>query len=406
MTSYLNELGIVCALGDNKKTVLTNFLAGSNQCMTSNNEFGVDTFIGKINVTLPELSSNDYRFNTRNNQIALLAFRQIEAQLSILKKIIEKKKIKDNENDGTVNIAVVIGTSTSGIASGEESMAHYLATGSHEKDYHYTKQEMGSCAHFIAQLVGANASVYSISTACTSSAKAMISGQRLLKSGIADIVIAGGVDSLCKMTINGFHAIASLDHNHSLPFQKSRAGINIGEGAGLFLMSRIKSDIALSGFGESSDAHHISAPHPEGKGAKVAMEAALQNAKLNADEINYINLHGTGTVQNDAMEAKAVNDLFSRDTPCSTSKHIHGHCLGAAGAIEAGLCWLLLSSINKNNSYPSMYIESEIDDTIDRINLTVKNEVSNITSVNDLQHCMSNSYAFGGNNASLILSKT
>lgn len=396
MTIYLNDLGLVSALGSDKKTVLTNFLAGEQGFMQKDNSFGIETVIGKVNANLPDVTQyGDYQ-NSRNNQLALLAFEQIT------KKFIEVKSKLSKEKGREINIAVVIGTSTSGIASGEQSMQHYLATGEHNQDYHYTMQEMGATAEFIAKLAGANASVYGISTACTSSAKALISGQRLLEHGLADIIIAGGVDSLCKMTINGFNALESISSTPTQPFQASRCGINIGEGAALFVMSQLASDVALTGYGESSDAHHISAPHPDGKGAVRAMLSALEHASLSAQEINYINLHGTGTRQNDAMEAKAVTQVFSKATPCSASKQLHGHCLGAAGAIEAGLCWLLLSDFNQENHYPAMNLSGDIDASLAEINLITQSQSSSDT----LSHCMSNSYAFGGNNASLVLSKT
>ncbi|NQZ28144.1 MAG: beta-ketoacyl-ACP synthase [Colwellia sp.] len=397
MSIYLNELGLVCALGTDKKTVLTNFLAGEQGFMKADSSFGINTVIGKVDAKLPDLTVfGDYQ-NSRNNQLAFLAFEQISVKLKQLIVTLGDEKKR------SLNIAVVIGTSTSGIASGEQSMQQYLASGEHDKNYHYAMQEMGATAEFIAKLAKANASVYGISTACTSSAKALISGQRLLENGLADIVIAGGVDSLCKMTINGFNALASISASHTLPFQAQRCGINIGEGAALFVMSQSADDIALTGFGETSDAHHISAPHPDGDGASKAMLAALESASLSASDISYINLHGTGTVQNDAMEAKAVAKVFDNVTPTipsTASKHLHGHCLGAAGAIEAGLCWLLLSDLNKDNHYPVMEIIGDLDTNIAPINLiTGKSPTNKI-----LRHCMSNSYAFGGNNASLILS--
>lgn len=404
MKIYLNDLGLACALGADKKSVLTNFLSGEQSFMQADASFGVETIIGKVDseklssgisdTTLSEINKYGEHQNTHNNQLALLAFEQIAEKLAEV-----KAKVSEAENRA-INIAVVVGTSTSGIASGEQSMQDYLATGSHNPDYHYEMQEMGATADFIATLAGANASVYSISTACTSSAKALISGQRLLESGLADIVIAGGVDSLCKMTINGFNALESISPKHTQPFQAQRCGINIGEGAALFLMSKLPGEISLKGFGETSDAHHISAPDPEGKGAAAAMSSALARANLDAQDISYINLHGTGTVQNDAMEAKAVANIFDNKTPCSASKQLHGHCLGAAGAIEAGLCWLLLSKLNETGNYPKMHVTGDLDTSIDEINLITEAHNSNQA----LKHCMSNSYAFGGNNASLILS--
>jgi 3-oxoacyl-[acyl-carrier-protein] synthase-1 len=208
------------------------------------------------------------------------------------------------------------------------------------------------------------------------------------------------------MTINGFNALESIAPTLTQPFQEKRCGINIGEGAALFIMSSLKSDVKLSGFGETSDAYHISAPDPKAYGAIQAMKKALERAKLKEENIDYINLHGTGTLQNDAMEAKAVGNVFKNKTPCSASKPLHGHCLGASGAIEAGLCWLLLSPLNEKNHYPMMPFFQSIDPSLKIIHLIQKNEANRFSLRQKLQHCMSNSYAFGGNNASLILSKT
>jgi 3-oxoacyl-[acyl-carrier-protein] synthase-1 len=396
MPIFLNSLGIVCAIGDNKSRVLTNFLQGNGHYMQQSDRFGVDTVIGEVTSQLPNMDAFPAHHKTRNNQLALLAFNQLSQELEQL-----KEKLKGSLKT-KIKIAVVIGTSTSGIASGEQSMGIYLQSGKHQSNYHYAMQEMGAPAEFIAQLAEANTSVYAISTACTSSAKALISGQRLLDTGMADIVIAGGVDSLCKMTINGFNSLESISNDHTLPFQQARAGINIGEGCALFVMSKSPADIELKGYGESSDAHHISAPDPQGSGAIMAIKAALNSAKLQSSDIDYINLHGTGTVQNDAMEAIAVNHVFPETTVCTASKQLHGHCLGAAGAIEAGLCWLLLSKENEKNSYPQMKLLDVIDPNIAKITLNI----NPVTSKQALNYCMSNSYAFGGNNASLVLAKS
>jgi len=404
MPVYLNNLGIVCALGETKTGVLQHFLSGNQDFMTTSERYGIETVVGEINSHLPDMNAFPSHQKTRNNQLALLAFNQIAQTLESVSDTLK------NTGKEHIRIAVVIGTSTSGIASGEQSMECYLATGRHDKNYHYAMQEMGAPAEFIAQLAEANASIYAISTACTSSAKALISGQRLLTNGLADIVIVGGVDSLCKMTINGFNSLESISSGHTKPFQQQRNGINIGEGAALFVMSQVLGPVKLQGYGESSDAHHISAPHPQGNGAKQAMRAALKSANLQSADINYINLHGTGTVQNDAMEATAVSEVFTAKTLCTPSKHLHGHCLGAAGAIEAGLCWLLLSDENHDNIYPQIILDGDVDPNIPLINLNVllkdKTE-ENINKNNQpLNYCMSNSYAFGGNNASLVLART
>ena len=390
MSVFLNDLGIVCALGSDKQSVFDNFIRGDESGMIESAEFGFDTFVGEVRASLPDLSEYAEKHQTRNNQLALLAFRQIETQLQQVMEGIPSHRL-----------AVVIGTSTSGIASGEASMASYLSSGEHLPDFSYSKQEMGATANFLAQLAGAKGCIYGISTACTSGAKALVSAQRLLDSGFADVVIAGGIDSLARITLNGFRSIESIASGRTRPFQAQRNGINIGEGAALFVMSRSKPGIRLAGFGESSDAHHISAPHPEGQGAVAAMQKALSRAKIKSLDISYINLHGTGTVQNDSMEARAVNSLFPEQTYCSASKALHGHCLGAAGAIEAGLCWLLMSAYNPKGQFPAQASPQGLDPELAAINMAQTLPPADTA----LNFCMSNSYAFGGNNTSLILAK-
>lgn len=388
--TFLNDLGITCSLGVNKDVVFKNLHTVKTPSLEFFDNGQVATYVGKITTNLPDLNRFSSEYRTRNNQLALLAYEQIEASLSALKMNVPVERI-----------AVVIGTSTSGIASGESSMESYLSHGEHDKDYHYSMQEMSAPAEFVAHLSGAKGVVYGISTACTSSAKAIISGQRLLDSGLADIVIAGGIDSLCDMTINGFKSLESISEDLTRPFQQNRKGINIGEGSALFVMSKTQGNVELSGFGESSDAYHISAPQPEGLGSIDAITQALSRANISAPQVDYINLHGTGTVQNDAMEAKVVNQIFGNRVACSSTKSIHGHCLGASGAIELGLCWLLLGNKNTNNFCPPTLIQGDLDAELAEINLITQC----YHHQQPLKYCMSNSYAFGGNNSSIIIGR-
>ncbi|MGZ4960458.1 MAG: beta-ketoacyl synthase N-terminal-like domain-containing protein, partial [Methylomonas sp.] len=240
---------------------------------------------------------------------------------------------------------------------------------------------------------------YTISTTCSSSANALASARRLLRLGVCDAVVVGGADALCGTTLQGFSSLAAVSSTHCNPFSKNRDGTIIGEGAALFLMSKRPSPIALLGVGASSDAYHISAPRPDGSGAFLAMQAALQDAGLPPEEINYINLHGTATPQNDAMESRAVGRLFGGNTPCGSSKPVTGHCLGAAGAIEAGLCWLLLSELNLEKQLPPHLWDGEADPELEPLDFVpLAND-----GPNSLQYCLSNSFSFGGNNVSLLI---
>ena len=244
---------------------------------------------------------------------------------------------------------------------------------------------------------------YVISTACTSSARALLSARRLLDMGLCDAVLCGGVDSLCKLTLNGFSALEAVSIQRCNPFSRNRNGINIGEAAVLFLMTREASgshSIALLGAGATSDAHHISAPEPSGRGAREAMQKALNNAQLNAEDIGYLNLHGTATHHNDAMESFAVNGIFPQGVPCSSTKPLSGHTLGAAGALEAAFCWLSLAPENSQNALAPHIWDGQADTQLPALHWV---ELGQCLTPNTPRRLMSNSFAFGGNNVSLII---
>ncbi|BED91171.1 MULTISPECIES: beta-ketoacyl-ACP synthase [unclassified Pseudoalteromonas] len=384
MTFWLNDLGIVSAMGiglNDTVNSLNNLQNNEASLLLKTKDLSTDNlpfYVGHVD-SVP--LTNKRRIDT----LIDLAFEQISPTLKTFSHIDKSR------------VAVVIGTSTSGVHDGERARATHDRTGDWPSDFLYVDQELATPAHYIAQKIGALGPCYSISTACTSSAKALISAKALLTADLADIVVCGGVDSLCKLTINGFNALASLSPSVCKPFCDSRDGINIGEGAALFVMSKeapTNNGVMFLGGGESSDAHHISAPDPSGKGAKAAMKAALDDADLLPSDIDYINAHGTATIKNDEMEALAINSVFGNNTPLSSSKYLTGHTLGAAGAIEAGICWLLLRGSG--------------DITLPYNKSTKTNKLADVNiirhaSTAKLNYCLSNSFAFGGNNASLIL---
>ncbi|ROS58928.1 beta-ketoacyl-[acyl-carrier-protein] synthase family protein [Vibrio crassostreae] len=351
---------------------------------------GKHTVVGQIAGELPPIPSDLTQYATRNNQLALSALHQIEDS-------IEQAK----SQFGADRIAVVIGTSTSGISDGEAAFKQKLANGEFPADYHYSKQELGDTSEFVSQYCALTAPNYVISTACSSSGRVFLTAQRLLDSGMADAVLVGGVDTLCKLTLNGFHGLEALSTTHCKPFSATRDGINIGEAAAFMLLSKTKlagvnaaqdtSNIALLGCGDSSDAHHISAPHPEGNGAEQAMKKALHSAQLNAEDIGYINAHGTATPLNDSMESKAIHRIFANKVPVSSTKPLTGHTLGAASAIEAAIAWHILKY---DLPLPLQKCQDKAEDIeIDLVNCSQKLKAKNI---------LSNSFAFGGNNISLI----
>jgi 3-oxoacyl-[acyl-carrier-protein] synthase-1 len=219
--------------------------------------------------------------------------------------------------------------------------------------------------------------------------------------GLCDAVLTGGIDTLCGFTVAGFSALESVSAEQSNPFSAQRSGINIGEGGALFLMSREPAPVALCGWGESSDGHHMSAPDPAGRGARLAIAQALGRAGIEAGQIDYINLHGTGTRQNDAMEARVIHDMFGPDAPASSTKPFTGHALGAAGAIEAGLCWLAMQIDNPEGRLPPHLWDGALDPDLPAIKLVAPGALLG----RPLRWALSNSFAFGGSNAVLVLGR-
>ncbi len=387
---YLNHLGIVCALGEQHDEIFDRIVSGKTDCLTSTDAFSHGRMLpmGMVNTPLPTLSSFPTHEQTRTNQLLMAAMVQIRAAYDQAVAHIDP-----------LRIGIVLGTSTSGIAEGEKAVAHWHDEGQLPSDFHYARQEMEAPAKSLARWLGTKGPAYVISTACSSSAKALASARRLLRMGVCDLVIAGGVDSLCHLTVNGFSALESVSDKPCQPFSLSRKGINIGEGAALFLLSREPGKVQLSGVGENSDAHHISAPDPTGTGAAAAMTLALENAHLESQAIDYLNLHGTATPQNDRMESLAVAQVLGTDVACSSSKAYTGHTLGAAGAIEAAICWLTLT--RDDGMLPVHLWDGRRDPDVAAINLTQPG-----TRLSPLRYAMSNSFAFGGNNISLILERT
>lgn len=323
-----------------------------------------------------------YKYDSRNLRFALTALQQIEPALRAYVARFDSRRL-----------AVIMGTSTSGVADNEVLIQQYITQQSTAKVSH-KKQEMGCLAKALKQYLGWQGVAYCVSTACASSAKAMAAGQRLIHAGVADAVLVGGVDSLCRLTLNGFSSLESLSAEICQPCGAMRDGINIGEAAGLFLLTKETAPVMLLAAGESMDAWHISAPHPEGLGAVQAMQAALEMANLSAEQVDYLNLHGTATRQNDAMEIKAVRRVFqNHPVAVSSTKHQTGHCLGAAAAIEAQICIQVL----KDQSWLPLHTNAKIDPELVGLNY-----VQNAQLKEKVTYAMSNSFAFGGSNISLI----
>lgn len=385
---YINDLTSVSSLGTNELTIVDS-LSHTDRCYLTYRDDLLNghkgSYFGQIKAKLPRL--DDYpEHKSRNSAVLAFLTDSIKDSINELK----QKYSKDR-------IAIILGTSTSGLDETENELKKFMQTGVPSRDFYYKTQEFGDPSMFLADYLEIDGPAYTISTACSSSARALICGKRMLESGLVDAVIAGGADTLCKVPINGFNSMGVLSQERCLPFNKNRSGINIGEGGGLMILSKEKDSLELLGVGESSDAYHVSSPDPSGAGAISAMEMALNDASLTTDDIGYVNLHGTATKLNDAMESKAMASLFKGKVPCSSTKYMTGHTLGAAGIVEAAiLCYLLKHDLD----LPVQdFSHDEIDDTLDECGL-IKEKIKAKKKV-----MMSNSFAFGGNNASIIIAK-
>lgn len=391
MTANLNALGLVCALGQGKQAVADALFAGDASGMRRQGGWVAERelSIGAVPGELPAMPAGLEDCQSRNNQLLLAAALEIEPQLRAA-----------IERHGLDRVGIVLGTSTSGIQEASEGIGEHLRSGTLPDDYRYPQQELAAPAAFLAAWLGTRGPAYCISTACTSSARALMSARRLLALGVCDAVICGGVDSLCGLTLNGFSALEAVSAEPCNPLSRNRNGINIGEGAALFLLDREPGPIALLGAGACSDAHHISAPEPSGIGAQRAMRQALADAGTCAEGIDYLNLHGTATAHNDAMESQATAALFPAGVPVSSTKPLTGHTLGAAGALEAAFCWLALSEHNRDRLLPPHLWDGDADPELPALHLVRHGGTLEKAGGRRL---MSNSFAFGGSNISLII---
>jgi 3-oxoacyl-[acyl-carrier-protein] synthase-1 len=353
----------------------------------------LDTYVGEIaGLDAQALPAGLERFDCRNNRAAELGLTQdgfadaVEAAA---------------RRHGRDRIGVFLGTSTAGILQAEIAYRRRdAASGALPADFDYRRtHNTFSVAEYTRTRFGLEGPCAAISTACSSSAKAFASASRFLEAGVIDAAIVGGVDTLCLTTLYGFDSLELLSAQPCRPYDAGRDGISIGEAAAFFLVERAPkktSDdaVALLGAGESCDAYHMSSPHPEGLGARMAMESALASAGVDAAAIGYVNLHGTGTPSNDAAEDRAVHGLFGDRVPCSSTKGLTGHALGAAGAVEAALSLLAIEEQHVPGSPGTRTLDPAL-----RAHYEVAGRPAALTRV------MSNSFGFGGSNCSLVFGR-
>jgi len=389
---YLNDCALICALGHEAAAIRRRLLddAASGLAVSDACSPGRPLPLGRVATPLPAADHLPLVDRSRNNRLALAALAAIRPAVDAA-----------IARHGAARVGVVVGTSTSGVGETEMALAARLAHGELPAGFHYGQQEMGSPAAVLARELGVGGPAYVHSSACSSSAKAMASAARLIGMGLCDAVVTGGVDTLCAFTVAGFSALESVSPEPCNPLSAARRGINLGEGAALFLMSREPAAVALCGWGESSDGHHMSAPDPAGGGARIAMGEALRRAGIEAGQVDYINLHGTATLQNDAMESRAVAELFGSDVAVSSTKPFTGHTLGAAGAVEAAFCWLAMQDDNPEGVLPPHLWDGAQDPALPVLNVVRPGARLG----RPIRYALSNSFAFGGSNAALLFGR-
>lgn len=380
---------LVNALGNGKRFTLDAMFNGSSGLRNASYpEMNFNTFLGLVDkVEDVELENHLTKFSCRNNKLAKLAL-----DVDNFRDEIDRAINKYGKN----SIGVFIGTSTSGITETENAyIGRDKDTGKLPNiDMLYT-DNTSSVQRYVCRSLGLTGVGMVISTACSSSAKVFASAHRYIATGLCDAVVVGGVDSICLTTLYGFNSLQLISEDICRPWDKNRQGINIGEAAGFMLLEKSANNnyIHLTGYGESSDAHHISSPHPEGVGGKIAIKKALTSSGINPSDVDYINLHGTATLSNDYSESKGLSSVFNSEIICSSTKGMTGHTLGAAGINEAIICTLAL----ENSIIPANINLHTIDD-----NLPIRVPTKCIKQ--SLNHVMSNSFGFGGSNCSLIFS--
>lgn len=392
--AYLSALGIVSSLGLGKEEVCDNLLAGRQPGVVQRRDLLVDgapLFVAQVEAPLPEPPARLAAYASRNLGLTILALEEIRPQVNAA-----------ISRYGAHRVAVVMGTSTSGIAHGEEAVAYAKDNGRLPDGFDVRMQEIGSTAEALARYLGVTAPAYTVSTACSSGAHALAAARRLLKTGIADAVLAGGADSICHLTTNGFQALSALSAGICNPFSRNRDGVMIGEGAAIFLVQRDASEIALFGVGIASDAYSMTAPEPEGHGIVRAVRDALADAGVASSDIDYVHLHGTGTRHNDEMESKVVQRVFGTSTPCSSSKAQIGHTLGAAGAMGAAHCWLAASDMNEKRLLPPHVWDGQAEDGL-LADCLVERGARLAPTAPGIFLC--NAFGFGGSNVSLVIGR-
>lgn len=390
----ITAVTLVSAIGRGLSATTTSLQEGKSGLVPCNFDgLALNTYIGMVaGIEDAPVISNLRPYDCRNSRLAQVALRTDGFEASVQEAI---------KRFGAGRIGTIIGTTSSGIQEAE----HAYATRRADSDalpmsfsFEHSQSHY-SVTHFVRCYLGLSGPAFTVSTACSSSAKAFVDAQQLIASGICDAVVVGGVDSLCWMSLCGFHSLQLLSSRPCRPNDANRDGLSIGEAAGFALLERIAAGgprplVKLLGYGESCDAHHMSAPHPEGLGAALAMSQALSGASIDPSQVDYINLHGTGSPANDRIEDLAIHSIFGPGRLCSSTKGSTGHTLGAAGMTELAIATLALLH---------QFIPGNLN--LETADPELRQEIVRETRPASLRYVLTNSFGFGGSNCSLILGK-
>ena len=408
MDLYLSRPGIMSCAGSNIDELWQAVTAGNQKGIkkvTACN--GEEYFAARIDNE--GLKPSGGRFDMKIMRIENAALEQIAGEIEAVK-----------QKYGADRVAVCVGSCDNGTEFSVAAHRSFFTEGEFPADYSLEIQGADYAATFAAEKFGLSGPSNTFSTACSSSAGAIIKAAEMIKAGLVDAAVAGGIDIASDTTLVGFGALEAVSSEITNPFSRNRHGITLGDGAAFFVLSReplssavVSTDsttgttIRLLGWGESADAYHMTSPDPSGVGAQKAMSRALENSRIAACDVGYINLHGTGTKFNDSMEAKAVAAVLGENAgqvPVSTTKPVTGHTLGAAAALEAAICWKALVENNGKNAnikLPVQVWDGAQDEELPQLNFV--DSRSENKGKRPLKVCLSSSFAFGGANACLVL---
>ncbi len=391
---YFSKPAVFCAAGNNIDELWENVVSGSQKGICRVKALnGKEFFAARIADSFLKKSSG--RYDMRIIQIEEQTVCQLEDEIELVKNKYGEKKV-----------GVCVGSCDNGTEFSVAGHREYFARGEFSDDYALEIQGADYVASFISEKYGLKGPSLAFETACSSSAGAIIKAAELIRSGICEAVVAGGIDIASDTVLMGFDSLEAISSEITNPFSKNRHGITLGEAGAFFVMTKeILQDelpVQFLGYGESADAYHMTSPDPTGDGARRAMENALKFAGISPEDVDYLNLHGTGTKYNDSMEAKAVSEVFGKNkVAASTTKPVTGHTLGAAGALEAAICY---ACIEKNYGkdeikLPVQVWDKQQDSEIPELNIVDENSKNS----GKIKICLSNSFAFGGANSSLII---